>query len=265
MARKTQETVHTVGPGPVQARMDLMDLRSKGIILTWPQTRALDKEYGFQVIGRYISAWQTYFTFAWFFPGLKFAYVGGILWWFISYMNYWGWWGSSLEAFIEPFYVSGWLIGFFRNWETTQPIAHAIRYLVIESGVGSFIARFQPILVAIVVWLILSRSLLWLYTRQWLFWKSFEVVLTRNDIGVGKKLGFTGIKRVYRHGFEMIHHRERKKNQFAKKKEYYFGSSEVVLTFGPRAIRIADMYQNDEILEALHQQLVILDQTVARA
>lgn len=89
--------------------------------------------------------------------------------------------------------------------------------------------------------------------------------MTKNDIGVGKKLGFTGIKRVYRHAFEKIHHRERNKKKMAKWQEYFSLSGEVVLTFGPRAIRIADMYQNDEILEALHQQLVILDRTVARA
>lgn len=260
----TQKPHHTVGPGPVQARSDLMDLQSKGIILTWPRTRALDKEYGFRVIGRYVSTWQTYFTFVWFFPGLKFAYVGGLLWWFISYMNYWGWWGSSLEAFLKQFLVTDWLIGFFGSWESTSSIAHEVSYLV-RTKVGFVIAHFQPLIVAIVVWLILSRSLRWLYTRQWLFWKSFEVILTRNDIGVGKKLGFTGIGRVYRHAFEKIHHRERNKKKTAKWREYFSLSGEVVLTFGPRAIRIADMSQNDEILEALHQQLVILDQTVARA
>ena len=241
-----------------------MALRDRGLILNWPRTRPLDKEYGFQVIGRYVSAWQTYFFFAWFLPGLKIAYVGGLLWWFVSYLNYWGWTIYSLDSFIEPFYVSGWLIGLFRQWETTWPIAQAIVYLVSESGVGSFIARFQPIIVAVVAWLILSKIVRALYKRQFLFWKNFEVILTRSDIGVGEKFGFTGIKRVYRHAFEKIQHRERKKNQFAKKKEYYFGSCEVVLTFGPRTIRIADMYRNDEILEALHQQIVILDQMVAR-
>ena len=198
-------------------------------------------------------------------PGMKIAYIGGLVWWFIAYMNHWGWTSFSLRDFVTPFYFFDWIAAAFDQWEATEIVSVTIWHFFRETTIGGIVGFIQPVLLAIAVWFILSRILIALFRRQLLFWKQFEVVLTRDDIGVGKRLGFTGIKRVHRHAFEKVPHRDRNKKKLATWHDILVHSGEVMLTFGPQSLRIADMYLNENMLEALQQQLLLLDRLVARA